>query len=203
MGFFFVGRGCCCSGKIIKTGESKGRHYLRKIGCPHACMFVYMNPKSQRLTCHMQVQRCSFGSIVILPRRRHSVDPHGSVDVFDAILNGAHVGVGESVAISEVQRNACPCAVALHRGRKKKTKQLISNTYWGCFPECSKWFDAEPQTILNYITIYFLFFWLMIKINIYNQCKNKKKISIDIYIPQGKITFIWLLASLKQSQQAI
>lgn len=63
----------------------------------------------------MQVQGCSFGSKVILPDGSHAVDPHISVDVLDAVLNGAGVGVGQSTAVSEVQRDARPCTVALHR----------------------------------------------------------------------------------------
>lgn len=81
----------------------------------------------------MQVQCCSFWSKVILPNRSHPVDPHSSVDVFDTILNGAHVGVGQSMAISEVQRNARPCTVTLHRKKKKKNtlEESVHTFQWG------------------------------------------------------------------------
>lgn len=145
---------------------------MRKIGYPNASKCLYTNLKSQQLTCHMQVQCCSFRSIVILPRRRHSVDPHSSVDVFDAILNGAHVGVGESMAVSEVQRDARPCAVALHKERKK-TKQLFSNTHhiFSNFTSAGAVFQNvhnglmqnHRQTKLHYNVLHFI-----VKINIYN-----------------------------------
>lgn len=62
----------------------------------------------------MQVEHSSLRAEVVLPGGSHPVDSHSFVDVFNPILNGAHIGICQSVAISEVQCDACPRAVALH-----------------------------------------------------------------------------------------
>lgn len=63
----------------------------------------------------MQVEHGSLRAEAVLPGGGHPVDPHGFVDVFDPVLNGAHVGVGHSMAVAEVQRDARPRPIALHR----------------------------------------------------------------------------------------
>lgn len=68
---------------------------------------------SQVLTCHVQEERCGLGAQAVLASSCHPVDPHRLVDVLDPVLDGAHVGVGEGVAVAEVQRDARPRAVAL------------------------------------------------------------------------------------------
>lgn len=67
----------------------------------------------QYLTCYMQIEHDCLWAKDVLPCGRHSVYSHSFVDVFDPVLNRAHVGVGQSVAVSEVQGNACPRPVAL------------------------------------------------------------------------------------------
>lgn len=62
----------------------------------------------------MQVEHDGLRAETVLPNGGHPVDPHGFVDVFDPLLDGAHIGVGQSVAVSKVQRDACPRPVALH-----------------------------------------------------------------------------------------
>lgn len=63
----------------------------------------------------MQVEHSGLWAEVVLPDSSHPVDSHCFVDVFDPVLDGAHVGVRQSVAVSEVQRDARPRPVALHR----------------------------------------------------------------------------------------
>lgn len=61
----------------------------------------------------MQEERGGLGAQAVLAGGRHPVDPHRLVHVLDPVLDGAHVGVGESVAVAEVQRDARPRPVAL------------------------------------------------------------------------------------------
>lgn len=61
----------------------------------------------------MQEECCGLGAQAVLASGRHPVDAHRLVDVLDAVLDGAHVGVGEGVAIAEIQRDARPGPVAL------------------------------------------------------------------------------------------
>lgn len=68
---------------------------------------------SQALTCDVQEERGGLGAQAVLAGGRHPVDPHRLVHVLDPVLDGAHVGVGESVAVAEVQRDARPRPVAL------------------------------------------------------------------------------------------
>lgn len=42
----------------------------------------------------MQVKRGGLWAEAVLSGGSHPVDPHGFVDVFDSVLQGAHVGVG-------------------------------------------------------------------------------------------------------------
>lgn len=67
----------------------------------------------QALTCHVQEQCRGLRAQAVLASGCHPVDPHRLVDVLDPILDGAHVGVGESVAVAEIQRDARPRTVAL------------------------------------------------------------------------------------------
>lgn len=79
----------------------------------------------------MQVEHGSLRAEAVLPGGGHTVDPHGFVDVFDSVLNGAHVGVGHSVAVSKVQRDARPRPVALHRTNilRESAGPLIANAF--------------------------------------------------------------------------
>lgn len=63
----------------------------------------------------MQVEQGRLWAEAVLSSGRHPVDSHSFVDMFDPVLNGAHIGVGQSMAVSEVQCDACPRPVALHR----------------------------------------------------------------------------------------
>lgn len=63
----------------------------------------------------MQVERGSLRAQAVLPGGRHAVDPHGFVDVLDPVLDGAHIGICQSMAVSEVQGDARPCPVTLNR----------------------------------------------------------------------------------------
>lgn len=73
----------------------------------------------------MQEERGGLRTEAVLPDGRHPVDSHGFVDVLDAVLNGAHVGVRQSVTISKVHRDAGPRSVSLHR---TNTSGLICRT---------------------------------------------------------------------------
>lgn len=79
----------------------------------------------------MQVEHGSLRAEAVLPGGGHTVDPHGFVDVFDSVLNGAHVGVGHSVAVSKVQRDARPRPVALQGTNilRESAGPLIANTF--------------------------------------------------------------------------
>lgn len=61
----------------------------------------------------MQVEHDSLWAEAVLSGGSHPVDSHGFVDVLDPVLNRAHIGVGQSVAVPKVQRDACPRPVAL------------------------------------------------------------------------------------------
>lgn len=71
--------------------------------------------KTRYLTCDMQVEHGGLWAQAVLPGSSHSVDSHSFVDVFDPILDGAHVGICKSVAISKVQSDARPRPVTLNR----------------------------------------------------------------------------------------
>lgn len=79
----------------------------------------------------MQVEHGRLRAEAVLPSGGHAVDPHGFVDVFDPVLNGAHVGVGHSVAVSKVQRDARPRPIALLRTNilRESADPLIANTF--------------------------------------------------------------------------
>lgn len=61
----------------------------------------------------MQEEGCGLGAQAVLAGGRHPVDPHRLVDVLDPVLDGAHVGVGQSVTVAEIQRDARPRPIAL------------------------------------------------------------------------------------------
>lgn len=61
----------------------------------------------------MQEERGGLRAEAVLPGCRHPVDSYGFVDVLDAVLDGAHVRIGQSVTVSEVHSDACPHAVSL------------------------------------------------------------------------------------------
>lgn len=67
------------------------------------------------LTCHVQEECGGLGAEAVLANGCHPVDAHCLVDVLDPVLDGAHVGVGESVAVAEIQRDARPRPVTLRR----------------------------------------------------------------------------------------
>ena len=74
------------------------------------------------LTCDVQVEHGGVGAQVVLGAGRHAVDPHRLVHVPHSAVHGAHVGVGEGVAVAEVQRHAGAAAVALgdkHHGNRE------------------------------------------------------------------------------------
>lgn len=75
--------------------------------------------ESQVLTCHVQEERGGLGAQAVLASGCHPVDAHCLVDVLDPIFDGAHVGVGESVAVAKVQCDARPRPVALRRTHTK------------------------------------------------------------------------------------
>lgn len=61
----------------------------------------------------MQEECCGLGAQAVLASGCHSVDAHRLVDVLDPVLDGAHVGIGESVAVAKIQRDARPRPVTL------------------------------------------------------------------------------------------
>lgn len=85
---------------------------------------------SNPLTCYVQVERGRLRAQTVLPSGGHSVDPHSFVDVFDSVLNGAHIRVGQSMTVPKVQRDARPGAVSLCT---RKTFSITAGLFYFLF----------------------------------------------------------------------
>lgn len=72
----------------------------------------------------MQVEHGRLRTEAVLPCGSHPVDSHSFIDVFDSILDRAHVGICQCVAVSEVQGDARPCSVSLHKQTLSGTLQV-------------------------------------------------------------------------------
>lgn len=97
--------------KKVKSQKKRGGP---SIYVPAAAVLLGERDTSRALTCDVQEERGGLRAQAVLAGGRDPVDPHRLVHVLDPVLQGADVGVGESVAVAEVQRDARSRPVTLH-----------------------------------------------------------------------------------------
>lgn len=73
-------------------------------------------------TGDVQEEHAAGRALAVLGRGCHSVNPSGSVDVLDAVVGPAQVGVGDLDAVPEVQLDAGPRRLSLQTGGESKKK---------------------------------------------------------------------------------
>lgn len=69
-------------------------------------------------TGDVQEQHAAVRALAVLGEGCHSVNPSGSVDVLDAVIGPAQVGVRNLDAVPEVQLDAGPRRLSLQTGAK-------------------------------------------------------------------------------------
>lgn len=94
-----------------------GNDRERRPGAPRPAAGMSSDASHPR-TGDVQEEHAAVRALAVLGQRRHSVNPSGSVDVLDAVIGPAQVGVRDLDAVPEVQLDAGPRRLSLQTGGK-------------------------------------------------------------------------------------